>query len=349
MARALAVLARVMAAAAPAPKRARSLKPLAIFGICFVLSVSGALANGPHVQLYFFAPPGLKQVPAGTYWEANFSGQAGQEIVASIVRTRGSLDVLYMDPAQFDAYRAALLSGTRFDPGPAAVKLNATRADLNFRVQAPGTYRLVLDNTRLPEGGAPGDAPAEGYVLFATTAPPGGASAPSDPVVSVLGNALALSVVAGLAAFAAVAFNKLPAAEAKRGALAGALAAPVFGGVHGGLTWVLLLPFQGLGGNLAAQAGLLGVVEGLYAIPAGLAFLGARRVLTGGPVKQGLILLSVAWGVFVFIPWLQSPAATSGLDVAMLLDELASFLILGAAVGWFWVRLEKRSQAPKKD
>jgi hypothetical protein len=323
--------------------------PRAFRALLVVLLVAApAVANGPHVNLNFFAPPGLKPVPAGAYWEANFSGAAGQEIVASVVRTRGNVDVLYLDSAQFGAYRTALASGGPFDAGPAAVKLNATRADLNFRVEAPGTYHLVIDNTPLPAGGAPGDAPAEAYVLFATTAQPGGSGgSPPNPPLSVLGNALSLSVVLGLAAFAAVAFNKLPAAEAKRGVLAGALAAPVFGGLHGALTWALLLPFEGPGGNLAAGMGLLGVVEGLYAVPFGLAFLGARRVLTGGPVKQGMVLAGVAWGIFAFIPWLQSPAAMSQLDVMLLLDEAASFLALGAATGWFWVKLERKALPEK--
>ncbi|MEM3087150.1 MAG: hypothetical protein QXO51_03570 [Halobacteria archaeon] len=313
-----------------------------------LLLAAPAVANGPHVQLYFFAPPGLKPVPADAYWEANFTGQAGQEIVASVVRTKGNLDILYMDSAQFGAYRAALASGIPFDAGPAAVKLRAARADLNFRVETPGVYHLVIDNTPLPGGGAPGDAPAEAYVLFATTAQPGAAGPPPDPLLSVVGNVLSLSVVLGLAAFAAVAFNKLPAAEAKRGLLAGGLAAPVFGGIHGALTWLLLLPFEGPGGSLAAAMGMLGAVEGLYAIPFGLSFLGARRVLAGGPVKQGVVLAGVAWGIFVLIPWLQSPAATSQLDLMLLLDELASFLALGAAAGWFWAKLEKRPPAASR-
>ncbi len=313
-----------------------------------LLAVPG-LANGPHVNLYFFATPGLKQVPAGTYWEANFTGTANQEIVASVVRTRGSLDVLYMNGSRFAAYRAALASGAGFAAGPAAVKLSASRSDLNFRVQEAGTYFLVLDNTRLPDGGAPGETPAEAYVLFASTSPPGGAGAPLDPSASIAVGALGLSVVLGLAAFVAVAFQKLPGAEARRGALAGALAGPLFGAVNGGLTWALLLPLQGSGGSLATSGGLRGLVEGLYAVPFGLAFLGARRVLAGGPVKQGLILSGIAWGVFVVIPWLQSPAATSFLDVSQVLGLLASLLFLGAATGLFWRRLEKSAPTSKKD
>lgn len=317
--------------------------------LLLVLLAVPVLANGPHVNLYFFATPGLRQIPAGTYWEANFTGTANQEIVASVVRTRGTLDVLYMNASQFTAYRAALASGAEFAAGPAAVKLGASRSDLNFRVQEAGTYFLVLDNTRLPGGGAPGETPAEAYVLFASTSPPGGAGAPLDPSTSVAVGALGLLVVLGLAAFAAVAFQKLSGAEAKRGAAAGALAAPLYGGLHGGLTWALLLPFQGPGGNLALQAGVLGAMEGLYAVPFGLAFLGARRVIAGGPVKQGLIMAAVAWTIFVVIPWVQSPAATSQLDVMLLLDELASFLVLGAATGLFWIRLEKSPPTSKKD
>lgn len=310
----------------------------AVAALLLLLSAP-ALSNGPHVQLYFFTPPGLKQVPAGAYWEANFTGAAGQEIVVSVVRTKGTFDLLYMNESQWSLYSAG-------SPDPAsAVRLNASRVDLNFRVAAPGTYHLVIDNTRRPEGGAPGDVPAEAYVLFATTTPPGGSTAPPDPFLSVAMSAVGLSVLLGLAAFAAVAFNKLPAAEAKRGLFAGTLAAPLYGGFHAGLTWALLLPFQGPGGGLASAMGLLGLLEGLYALPFGLAFPGARRVLAGGPVRQGLVAAAVAWGVFVFIPWLLSPAATSGLDVALLLDEAASLALLGAATGWLWSRLEKGSPA----
>lgn len=308
------------------------------------LSASAALANGPHVRLYFFTQPGLKSVPMDAYWEANFTGERGLEIVATVVRTFGTLDLLFMNQSQFEGYRRALSAGEEFDFEPATVKLNATRSDLNFRLPEGGTYYLVLDNTDLPPGGAvPEGSSAAAYVLFGSTSPPGVAPAQApNPLLSVLVNALALSVVLGLASFAAVAFDRLRGSDVKRALLAGALAAPVFAAVHGGLTFVLLLPFEGPGGNLAAASGALGLVEGLYAIPAGLAFLGARRVFTGGPVKQGAILLSVAWGVFVFVPWLQSPAATSSLDRMLLVDELVSFLVLGAVIGWFWKRLESR-------
>ncbi len=76
------------------------------------------------------------------------------------------VDILVMDRGNFTSYYATEQGNwTRWSAY--ATRVNVTADGLNFTAPADGNYLIVIDNTPLNAGGAPGDSPANIRVTYA--------------------------------------------------------------------------------------------------------------------------------------------------------------------------------------
>ncbi|MBI4362717.1 MAG: hypothetical protein HY558_06035, partial [Euryarchaeota archaeon] len=288
------------------------------------------------LRLFPLLPPETHTLPPGGYWNASFPGVQGQEILPAAVRIRGSVDLLVLTPEEFPAYTLAVSRGTgpiAYDPNLS--QLNLTREQGSWRLPRAGTYIVVLDNTPLPPGGAPGREEAQVFLTLTTPGVGPASDALLIPVFSIVLQAMFLGGAAYAAGVIQLHRGRFSEEEMRRGLLRGLLGIPAFGGSHALLTYLLLAqigsPERAIGGAL------LGLVEGLFAPGAGLAYPLLRRRLPGGPLVQGLLLLTAGWAVFAVAP----PLLLGGVpwDPTTLLfleNELVSFLLLGAVLGWRW-------------
>jgi len=76
------------------------------------------------------------------------------------------LDILVMDRGNFTNYYATK-QGNLTGWGAYATRVNVTAGGLNYTAPADGDYLIVIDNTPLNAGGAPGDRPANFSVRYA--------------------------------------------------------------------------------------------------------------------------------------------------------------------------------------
>ena len=76
------------------------------------------------------------------------------------------LDILVMDRGNFTSYYATE-QGNLTGWSAYATSVNVTAGGLNYTAPADGDYMIVIDNTPLNAGGAPGDRPANFSVRHA--------------------------------------------------------------------------------------------------------------------------------------------------------------------------------------
>ncbi|MEM3087065.1 MAG: hypothetical protein QXO51_07135 [Halobacteria archaeon] len=148
---------------------------LRALALCILLSAPSLAHVGPgaHENLFYAAPPGPRTLAPGDYYAVEYRAEPGMEFVLGVVKTRGTIDLLWMNGSQLDAYRAAVAAGggpISYDHTRSPLVLNQ-RWDDYWHISEPGRYAVVVDNTRLPAGGGPGREEAEVYIALGSSTP----------------------------------------------------------------------------------------------------------------------------------------------------------------------------------
>jgi len=146
-------------------KSTRSIIPAVLFFVFICLAVIGYIITptphpGPNIYptptgsiapSWHDKPTETVKIPKGYYKYYYFSLKEGDIIKIGILTNGPAIDLLIMDQANFNDYKASFTDGRMWYEWDV---LKVIKTVYEFNVPADDTYYVVLDNTAMPDSGA---------------------------------------------------------------------------------------------------------------------------------------------------------------------------------------------------